>query len=246
MNAHGKVALVTGGRRIGAVVAQALARAGMDIALTYRRSREEAESTAARIRELDRRAETLQADLALADDCRRVVADTAARLGRIDVLVAMASLYSPRAIAEITAEEWDAQMAVDLRSSFLCAQAAAGIMKSHGGGRIVLFSDWLAVSARPRYVGYAHYYVAKAAVKALAEALALELAPDGILVNAIAPGPIVPPPELSEDEREAVASATPLSRWGGEEEIAKAVMFLVESDFVTGETIRVDGGRHIR
>jgi NAD(P)-dependent dehydrogenase (short-subunit alcohol dehydrogenase family) len=119
-------------------------------------------------------------------------------------------------------------------------------MKKHGGGRIINFSDWVAASARPRYPGYVAYYVAKAGVKALTEVLALELAADRILVNAIAPGPILAPPEMSKDESDAVVKSTPLGRWGGEQEIAKAVMFLIDSDFVTGETLRVDGGRHVK
>jgi NAD(P)-dependent dehydrogenase (short-subunit alcohol dehydrogenase family) len=90
------------------------------------------------------------------------------------------------------------------------------------------------------------YYVAKAGVKALTEALALELAGEQILVNAIAPGPIVPPPDLSAEELAEVAAATPLQRWGGEMEIARAVMLLVTTQFITGETLRVDGGRHVR
>ena len=98
----------------------------------------------------------------------------------------------------------------------------------------------------PRYPGYLPYYVAKAGVKALAEGLALELAPDRILVNAVAPGPIVPPSDVTADQRAAVERATPLGRWGGAVEIAKAVAFLCESDFVTGETLRVDGGRHVK
>jgi NAD(P)-dependent dehydrogenase (short-subunit alcohol dehydrogenase family) len=133
-----------------------------------------------------------------------------------------------------------------LRSAFLCAHAAVPSMRANGGGRIVLFSDWLPTSERPRYPGMLTYYVAKAGLKALAEAMALELASDQILVNAIAPGPILAPPETTDKELGAVADATPLGRWGGEAEIAKAVMFLVESNFVTGETIRVDGGRHVK
>ena len=113
------------------------------------------------------------------------------------------------------------------------------------GGRIVNFADWLAASGRPAYKDFVAYYVAKAGVKALTEALALELAPK-ILVNAIAPGPILPPPDMTASERDEVAAATPLGRWGGELEIAKAVIALVETDFITGETIRVDGGRHLK
>jgi NAD(P)-dependent dehydrogenase (short-subunit alcohol dehydrogenase family) len=104
----------------------------------------------------------------------------------------------------------------------------------------------VAASGRPRYTGFLAYYVAKAGVKALTEALALELAPDQILVNAVAPGPILAPPGTSEAELEDVARATPLGRWGGEDEIVKAVLAFIDSDFVTGETLRVDGGRHLR
>jgi len=110
----------------------------------------------------------------------------------------------------------------------------------------VNFSDWVARSGRPRYVGYLTYYVAKAAIVALTEALALELAPDQILVNAVAPGPIVAPEGTSDEAFAQVERATPLGRWGGEMEIAKAVLALVDTDFMTGETIRVDGGRHLK
>jgi NAD(P)-dependent dehydrogenase (short-subunit alcohol dehydrogenase family) len=117
-------------------------------------------------------------------------------------------------------------------------------MKAGGGGRIVNMSDWLVLSGRPRYSGYTPYYASKAAVAALTESMALDLAPE-ILVNSIAPGPILAPPDLSADELAEVMNATPLARWGGAEEIAKAALFLIETDFVTGESIRVDGGRHL-
>jgi NAD(P)-dependent dehydrogenase (short-subunit alcohol dehydrogenase family) len=158
----------------------------------------------------------------------------------------MASLYVAKPFADLSAADWDRQLAVDLRASFLFSHAVAPAMKKAGGGRIINFADWIAASARPRYPGYLPYYVAKAGVKALTEGLALELAADQILVNAIAPGPILAPPDMSKAESDAVVKSTPLGRWGGEAEIARAVMFLVESDFVTGETIRVDGGRHVK
>jgi NAD(P)-dependent dehydrogenase (short-subunit alcohol dehydrogenase family) len=116
-------------------------------------------------------------------------------------------------------------------------------MKTSGGGRIVNISDWLPASGRPRYKGFIPYYVSKAAVVALTQSFALELAPE-ILVNAIAPGPILAPPNLSPEENAKTIEATPLRRWGAGE-IAKAVLFLIETDFVTGECIRVDGGRHL-
>jgi NAD(P)-dependent dehydrogenase (short-subunit alcohol dehydrogenase family) len=246
MELPGRVALITGGKRIGAVVATELARGGADVALVYRSSRPEAEETAAAVRALGPRAVVLQGDLREPDDCERVVDETMDALGRIDILVNMASIYRAVAIDDVTVNDWDAQMAIDLRAAFLCARAAVPHMRRQRGGRIVNFADWVARSGRPRYPGYLTYYVAKAGVVALTEALALELAPDQILVNAIAPGPIVAPEDTSDEEFAAVERATPLGRWGGEIEVAKAVLALVDSDFITGETIRVDGGRHVR
>jgi NAD(P)-dependent dehydrogenase (short-subunit alcohol dehydrogenase family) len=164
----------------------------------------------------------------------------------LDILVNMASLYAPKPIDEVTVQDWDAQLNIDVRSAWLCARAAVPHMRRLRGGRIINFSDWVARSGRPRYAGFLTYYVAKAAVVGLTEALALELAADQILVNAIAPGPIVAPEQISEDEFQKVEQATPLGRWGGEVEIAKAVLALIESDFITGETLRVDGGRHLK
>jgi NAD(P)-dependent dehydrogenase (short-subunit alcohol dehydrogenase family) len=246
MDLANKVVLITGGKRIGRVVAESLAARGADIALGYAKSREDADATAASVRAAGRRTAVIQADLANPDACRALVSGTVAALGRLDVLVNMASVYMKRPLADLTPAEWDAPMQVDLRAAFLCAQAAAPHMRAQGGGRIINFSDWVAKSGRPRYLGYVQYYVAKAGVIALTEALALELAADNILVNAIAPGPILAPPGTSADETKAVEEATPLGRWGGELEIAKAVLALVESDFMTGETVRVDGGRHLR
>jgi NAD(P)-dependent dehydrogenase (short-subunit alcohol dehydrogenase family) len=241
-----RVALITGGKRIGAVVATELARRGADVALVYRSSKTAADETAAGVRALGRTSLVLQADLRRSADCTRVVEDTIRDLGCLDVLVNMASIYRSRPFDALTEQDWDDQLAVDLKSIFLCSRAAVPAMRRQGGGRIINFSDWVARSGRPRYLGYLPYYVAKAGVIALTEALALELAADRILVNAIAPGPIVAPEGTSDEEYRNVERSTPLGRWGGEIEIAKAVMALVDSDFITGETIRVDGGRHVK
>lgn len=241
-----RTALVTASRRVGGATAIELARGGADVAIVYRSKRDEAEATADEIRSLGRRALVLQADLVEPDACARIVSETAAQLGRLDIVVNMASVYTPKPFDETTLREWDAVMHVDVRASWLCARAAVPHMRRLGGGRIVNVSDWVARSGRPRYQGFMPYYVAKGAVIALTEAMALELAGDRILVNAIAPGPVVPPEGSTDAEVAAVEKATPLGRWGGGAEIAKAVRFLVESDFVTGETIRVDGGRHLR
>jgi NAD(P)-dependent dehydrogenase (short-subunit alcohol dehydrogenase family) len=246
MDLTGRVALITGGRRIGAIVATELGRSGADVALVYRASRAEADETADVVRGLGRRALAIQGDLTSAEACEHVVSETVHELGRVDVLVNMASRYAVRPFDDLTVEEWDRQLAIDLRATWLCSKAAVPHMRRVRGGRIVNFADWIAASGRPRYRGYLPYYVAKAGVIALTEALALELASDQILVNAIAPGPIVAPEGTPDEEFAKVEQATPLGRWGGEIEIAKIVLALVDSDFVTGETIRVDGGRHLK
>jgi NAD(P)-dependent dehydrogenase (short-subunit alcohol dehydrogenase family) len=246
MELVGRAALITGGKRIGAAIAAALAGRGMDVALSYNRSREEAEATGAVVASVGRRAVLVQANLSRSEDCTRLVNDAARELGRLDVLINMASVYASVPFDDTDEHLWDSVVDIDLKASFLCARAAVPHMRAQGTGRIVNFTDWVAVSRRPRYKGFLPYYVAKCGVMGLTEALALELAPDQILVNAVAPGPILAPPGTSEEESKAVEAATPLGRWGGPDEIVKAVTFLLESDFVTGETIRVDGGRHVR
>jgi len=246
VNLPGAVALITGGKRIGAVVARELAHRGADVALSYARSKAEADATAASVRAEGRRAAVIQANLSDPAACKSLVAQTVRELGRLDILINMASVYVATPFAELTPADWRASLDVDLGAAFFCAQAAAPHMRAQGDGRIVNFSDWTPVSERPRYQGYVSYYVAKAGVKALTESLALELAADNILVNSIAPGPILAPPETTDEESKSVERATPLGRWGGEQEIVKAVLSLIESDFITGETIRVDGGRHLR
>ena len=241
-----KIVLVTGAKRIGAAIATAFATRGADVAVHYNRSRDEADSTVATLRAAGRRADVFQADLSVPDECRRLVHEVATMFGGLHIVVNVASVYNRRPIDALTDDDWDQQMSVDLRATWMVSQAAIPHLRAAGGGRIVNFADWTARSGRPRYTGYVPYYVAKAGVVALTEVLALELAKDAILVNAIAPGPIVAPPGTTEEELKEVERATPLGRWGGEEEIAKVVLALVESDFITGECIRVDGGRHLK
>ena len=241
-----RAVLITGGKRIGAAIAVDLARRGMDVALSFNRSKQEADEAAAAVRAAGRSAVLIRADVSQAQECDRLVNEAAASLGRLDVLINMASVYKSVPIGEVSEAVWDATVDVDLKAAFLCARAAIGHLRAAGGGRIVNFTDWVAASGRPRYKGYVPYYVAKRGVIGLTEALALELAADQILVNAIAPGPILAPPGTTAEEYKSIETSTPVGRWGGEEEIVKAVAFLLESDFVTGETIRVDGGRHVR
>jgi NAD(P)-dependent dehydrogenase (short-subunit alcohol dehydrogenase family) len=241
-----RAALITGGKRIGAAIAVELAVRGMDVALSYNRSQAEAEAAAEAIRAAGRKAAVFQADLSQGPECTALVDRAAQQLGRLDVLINMASVYTPVPLEATDEHRWDAVVDVDLKAAFLCARAAIPHMKAAGGGRIVNFSDWIAASGRPRYKSFVPYYVAKRGVIGLTEALALEVAADAILVNAIAPGPILAPEGTTDEELQAVESATPVGRWGGESSIAQAVVFLLETDFVTGETVRVDGGRHVR
>jgi NAD(P)-dependent dehydrogenase (short-subunit alcohol dehydrogenase family) len=246
MDLEHRVVLITGPRRIGAEVAKRVAARGADVALSYNQSRNEAEAAAAGIRATGRRAACIQADLSQGPACQRLIDETVRQLGRLDVLVNMASLYAATPFDELNEAAWDRGLAVDLKAAFLCARAAVPHMREAGGGRIINVADWLPARGRARYKGFLPYYVAKSGVIALTEALALEVAADGILVNAVAPGPILAPPDTAAEEVKAVEQATPLGRWGGEAEIVKAVIFLVDTDFVTGEVIRVDGGRHLR
>ncbi len=241
-----RVALITGGKRIGGAIAIDLARRGMDIALSYNRSRAETEDVASAVRDAGRRAELIQADLSNAAECQRLVGDAVRALGRLDVLINMASVYRSIPVDQLDEAAWNSVVNVDLRAAFLCSTAALPHLRAAGTARIINFTDWIAASGRPRYKNYVPYYVAKRGVIGLTEALALELAADQILVNAIAPGPIVAPPGTTAEEYASVESSTPLGRWGGEGEIVKAVAFLLESDFITGEILRVDGGRHVR
>ena len=242
MDPKGRVALITGGARIGQVVAGALASRGCSLALTYRNSRDAAEATAAAARYAGVKAAVLRVDATDETEIVAAVNETVKSLGRLDILINMASIYQQTPNPD--GAHWSASLDANAKSAFLFSIHAAPIMKQAGAGRIINFSDWLPVTGRPRYKGYTPYYVSKASVAALTETLALEFAPE-ILVNAVAPGPIAPPPNLTPEENARVIEATPLARWGGAEEIAKTVLFFVETDFVTGECIRVDGGRHL-
>jgi len=152
-----KVALITGGKRIGAVVAAALAQRGVDIALSYARSRLEAEQAADAVRRAGRRGAAIQADLSQPQACDTLAITTAETLGGIDILINMASVYARRPFDDLRVEDWDASLDVDLRAAFLCARAAVPHMRKRGGGRIINFSDWIAKSGRPRYQGFLPY-----------------------------------------------------------------------------------------
>lgn len=241
----GRCILVTASRRIGGAIARELLARGAAVCVVYHRTANEAEQIVAEAQALGWQARAVQADLSTHSGCLEAV-DTAARWqGRLDGLINVASRYDRVPLGELDEAAWARAMAVDLSGTWWCCQAAVPWLRASGRGRIVNFADWVAASHRPRYLGYMHYYVAKCGVIALTEALALELASDGVLVNCLAPGPIAPPEGISDAKFLAIARNTPLGRWGGVSAVVQATVTLLETDFVTGETIRVDGGRHL-
>ncbi len=244
MASNGRTALITGGARMGREIGEALAQRGCHVAFTFHKSRRCAQEAVAAVRGRGMKGLAIEADLARRDVIEETVARVVRELGRLDILICMASRNVRSEFSSLDEKAWREGLGADLESVYYLALAAAPQMRRRGSGRIITFADWLPASGRPRYRGYLPYYVAKAGVVALTEGLALELAPE-ILVNAIAPGPIIAPPGLGDEGNREVLQATPLGRWGGAAEIAKVIQFLIDSDFVTGETIRVDGGRHL-
>lgn len=240
------VALITGGTRMGATLGASLAARGAHVAFAYGRSADEARTAADGVRAAGRDATTFQADLEEPAACQRLIDDVMSWRQRLDVVICLASVFDRVALDDLSPGEWRRQLSIDLDASFHCARAAAGHMRAgHNGGHIILCSDWVAASGRPRYTGYVPYYVAKAGVIALAESLALELADAGVQVNAIAPGPLLPAAGTTPEMQQAVMDATPLHRWGGAQGLTDAVMGVLAQDWMTGQTIRVDGGRHL-
>jgi NAD(P)-dependent dehydrogenase (short-subunit alcohol dehydrogenase family) len=243
MNLRHKVAFIAGGARIGITVASELARQGCHVVLSYRTSKHAAEEAAKKISVMGTRSLIVQADLTIESHVKRAIQTIKKEFGRLDILVNMASIYEKTPRARLDEKTWREHLDANLTTAHFTVQHAAPYL-SKNGGRVINFSDWVSASGRPRYKDYIPYYAAKTGVIGLTQAQALELAPD-VLVNAIAPGPIVPPAGSTKKEQDEVVRMTPLKRWGGAEEIAKAVIFLCKTDFVTGECLRVDGGRHL-
>jgi NAD(P)-dependent dehydrogenase (short-subunit alcohol dehydrogenase family) len=235
----GKVALVTGSaKRIGRSVALRLASEGADVIVNYRSSKSEADQVVSQITALGRRAKAVQADVAKRDDVTAMFALVEKEFGRLDILVNNAGMFFPAKFEELTEEQWDRILDTNLKSQFLCSQAAAPMLRRSGRGRIINFASLGGLLAWPAYT---HYCVSKAGVIMLTRCLARALAPD-ITVNAIAPGTISFPgdaPELAED----FIRRAPLQKTGTAKDIDDAVLFLAQSAFITGQVIVVDGGR---
>ena len=234
---EGKVALVTGAaKRIGRSIALRLAAEGAAVVVNYRSSKAEAEQVVAEITAAGRRATAWQADVTRRNEVRQMLAAVESNFGRLDILVNNAGTFFPAAFGELTEDQWDTMMAINLKSQFLCAQAAAPLMKRHGRGAIINLSSIGGLLAWPNYT---HYCVSKAGVIMLTRCLARVLAPE-ITVNSVAPGTISFPGEPLDAD---YIRRAPLRRTGKPEDIAGTVAFLAQAEFITGQVFVVDGGR---
>jgi pteridine reductase len=238
----GRVALVTGaGRRVGQAIALALGAKGMKIAVHYNGSASGADDTVAQLASEGAAGRAFQADLASPDGPARLVADVVAAFGQLDVLVNSAAIMERTPFGEITPDKWDEIMAINLRAPFFVAQAAAPHLKKSSGA-IVNIADLAAYETWP---GYLPHGISKAGVVHMTRSLARVLAPE-VRVTGVAPGTVLLPENWDTAADERLRQTTPLARTGTPEDVSAAVIFLLESDYITGETIIVDGGRHIR
>ena len=234
MEIKGKIIIITGAARIGQDVARALKDKGANLVIAYFKDPKEASLGFG-----------VQADVSKQEDIVRLIQEAKSKFGQIDALIHMAAIYEKSEWNALNEKHWDKNMNVIEKSAYLLGKIAGDEMLDNDGelkGKIIFFSDW-SVLTRP-YKDYLAYNAAKSAVVGLTKSFAKELAPH-VLVNAIAPGPMLRPPDLTDEENIEVLSGTLLKRWGGAEEITKGILYLLEADFVTGTVLTIDGGRTI-
>ncbi|MDB4899068.1 MAG: short-chain dehydrogenase/reductase [Gemmatimonadetes bacterium] len=238
----GRVALVTGaGRRVGRAIALALGARGMRVVVHYHGSATGASDTVAMIEAAGGRASSISADLVRVPECERLIDDVVGREGELFALVNSAAVMERTPVGEVTPEQWDTMFALNARAPFFLAQRAAPALRA-AEGCIVNIADLAAFESWPAYVPHG---MTKAAVVQMTRSLARALAPS-VRVNALAPGVVLLPEGWSEADAQHLRATTPLARLGSPDDVAHAVLFLLEARFITGEVIRVDGGRHIR
>jgi pteridine reductase len=236
MNIEGKVALITGSaKRVGKEIALELARRGARIAVHYRSGEDEAITVAGNDGVI------FQADLRDFAAVEKMFNGIEAKFGGLDILINSASVFSPATADEASPEHWDTQMDTNAKAPFFIAQRAARLMRNRGAGKIINIAD---VAGEVIWPSYLPYSVSKAALIAVNRGLAKAYAPE-IQVNAIAPGPILFPEYYTEQQKQTAINRTLLKRAGSPQDIVNAAVFLIENDYITGELIHVDGGRHI-
>jgi 3-oxoacyl-[acyl-carrier protein] reductase len=233
-----RIALVTGGSRgIGAAVAIALARAGADVAVNYRERADAANTVCGEITGVERTAIAVQADVSVAAEVKRMVAEVEAKIGGIDILVNNAAIAHPRNLEDITESEWDEVLTVNLKSVFLVTQAVIGGMRHRRWGRIINLSS---VAAQTGGAVGAHYAASKAGIIGLTHSCASALVKDGITVNAIAPALIQT--DMVTSNPNASPALIPMGHFGSVDDVASVAVMLAMNDYTTGQTISVNGG----
>ena len=241
MELRGRVALVTGGGvRVGRAIALALAGEGMHVAVHYNSSALDATETVRLAGDRGAPAQAFHADLTSAAAPARLIDDVVARFGALHALINSAAVMMRTPIDDATVDAWDSMMALNLRAPFFLARAAARHMRD--GGAIVNIADLAAFESWPDYIPHG---ISKAGIVHMTRGLARVLAPR-VRVNAVAPGAVLLPDEWGAEAAQRLARTTPLGRIGSPEDVAQAVLYLLRADYVTGETLVVDGGRHVR
>lgn len=236
-----RVTLVTGGaRRVGAAIVRSFAARGDDIVLHHGNSPADADVLAGELRVGGTRVHVVQEDLADASAPARIVAEAMQAFGRLDVVISSASVMLRRPLDEVTPDDWNQSIDINLRAPFFLMQAAARVMTE--GGAIVQMSDHLGFEAIfPQLIPH---QVSKAALTHLVHTMAAALAPR-IRVNAVAPGLVLPPGDLSQDAIDRFLRDVPMARSGSPDDVVAALHFLAEAPYVTGVVLPVDGGRHL-
>ncbi len=237
-----KVAVVTGsGVRLGRAIALALAEQGYDLVLHCRSSKREATALAKDVQLKGRKAAVLQADLSKGAEVVKFARAAEKAFGRVDLLVNSAAIFWPTPLEKLNEKELDAFYNVNLKAPYLLCSELGRRMKKRGGGAII---NMACLSGLRAWKNFVPYSISKAGVVALTQGMAKLLGPE-VRVNAIAPGTVLPPPKMNAADLEVIRERLPLKRIGTPEDIVKAVLYLVEASFVTGQILCVDGGRSI-
>ncbi|HZS47870.1 MAG TPA: SDR family oxidoreductase [Blastocatellia bacterium] len=241
MNLQGRVALVTGGAvRIGRAISLALAAKGMKVAINYNSSTLAAQQTLNEMQSNGGEAIIVQADVSVGDNVKRLFDTVIDRYGRVDVLINNAAIFYHRDFAELTEEDFDLNISINLKGPYLCCLAAGKQMLKQKEGKIINIAD---VGGITPWTGFVPYCISKAGVIMLTKAMAKSLGPY-VQVNAIAPGPVLLPEGYTPEQREQAVKPTVLKKEGSPEDITRTILFLLEgSDYITGDVIAIDGGR---
>jgi NAD(P)-dependent dehydrogenase (short-subunit alcohol dehydrogenase family) len=239
---EGKVALVTGAaKRLGRSITLALAGRGAELVIHYRDSDREAQEVLSLLKKAGGKPVAVQGDVSIAADVDRIVETAMRAFGRIEILVNNAAIFYRTPFEQLTEKDWDQFLDVNLKGPFLFCQKVGGIMLRQGRGKIINLAD---IAGEKVWAEFIPYSVSKAGLIALTRGLAKALAP-GVQVNAIAPGAVLLPEGTMPEERQRAIRRIPLDRLGSPDDIAHAVVYLIQNDFITGEVLRVDGGQHL-